>query len=138
MRYVVLFAPQPLQLDQLVSRAPEMQWTAHPRHDDPAKFEFHGILGGERVRLWPFGQDDSSWAEEPERLARIRSMGPSRENYFVHFHDAAQLKAVLTAIADDPNFLIDDDYDLFVRGDEFAEYCRTASDTKWLMNGDFG
>lgn len=137
MRYVILFAPRPLQLDMLTTRAPEMGWTAHPIQY-PAKPEFLGTALGERVWIWPGGQEDIDWEDQPERQARIRALGPDREKYFVHFHDATQLKAVLSAIADDSELLIDDDYDLFVRGDEFAELCRTATGSKWLMNGDYG
>lgn len=137
MRYVIMMVSKPIELDDLVLRAPEMKWSARPRHLDPESTEFEGIAQDQRVWIWPFDRNDLDWSDEPEQLARIRALGPKQQAYFVHFHDAAQLKLVLKRIANSPNVLIDDDYGLLVSGDEFAQLCETASGN-WLMNGDCG
>lgn len=137
MRYVIMMASTPLALSDFVARAPEMKWSATPTALEPQKNEFEGIANDKPVRIWPFDRDDFDWSDEPEQLARIRALGPKQQAYFVHFHDAAQLKLVLKRIANSPNVLIDDDYGLLVSGDEFVQLCETASGN-WLMNGDFG
>ena len=123
MLYVLLVTTRPLDIEYLRSAAPDMLPVEQEAGRD--RFVFAGVNPSLDIGLEP-GLDTIHWQDEPERLARIASIGPSREIYFVHYRCAERLKAVLCRVANSAEFLIDDDYDLFVTGDEFVRRCAAA------------
>jgi len=133
MLYVLLVAPRPLDIEYLRAAAPEMLPVEQEAGRD--RFVFAGVTPSLDVGLEP-GLDKTDWQDEPERLARIASIGPSPEIYFVHYKSVERLKAVLCRVANSAEFIIDDDYDLFVTGDEFARRCAAAPGRNdWWLGG---
>lgn len=133
MLYVLLVAPHPFNIEHLRSAAPDMMPVEKESGRD--RFVFVGNVSDLDVGLEP-GVDTAGWEDEPERMAHIKSIGPSREIYFVHYKSVERLKAVLCRVANSSEFIIDDDYDLFVAGDEFVRRCAAAPGRNdWWLGG---
>src|SRR5205085_6348659 len=107
--------------------------------DPPGEqFLFYGLSSSVDVRLEHLGKDVSDWGDEPTQLSRIKALGPSVEVYAVHFSDVNRLRAVLCRVANSVDFLIDDDFGLFVDGQEFRRRCEGApNDNGWWLDGAF-
>jgi len=133
MLYVLLIAPRPLDIEYLRTAAPDMLPVEQQAGRD--RFVFVGVTPNLDIGFEP-GLDANAWEEQPERMARIVSIGPQREIYFVHYKDVERLRAVLCRVANSAEFIIDDDYDLFVTGEEFARRCIAAPGRNdWWLGG---
>ncbi|MET0310297.1 MAG: hypothetical protein ABW023_16445 [Sphingomonas sp.] len=134
MLYVLLIVPRRLELSFLSKAAPDM--LVAEQKDGRGHFVFAGVTQYQDVRFEPMGADGADWVDEPERLARIEELGSSREVYAVHYKNVERLKAVLLRVAKSTALIIDDDYDLFVNGDEFVRRCEAASGRNdWWLGG---
>ncbi|EOC3058620.1 hypothetical protein ACINJI_000181 [Cronobacter dublinensis] len=54
--------------------------------------------------------------------------------YMVNFKNINFLKKILTEVAGKDNVVIDNDFDLIIRGSDFVEICKKNPDWDWAVN----
>ncbi len=90
------------------------------------------------VRIEPLGPILDDWRDEPARFERLNALG-EHEVSAIHYRNAgsARLRLALLHIASQGRCFIDDDFDLFIDGDGFAELSERYPDSDgwWLRSG---
>lgn len=67
-----------------------------------------------------------------EELKKIKDIVGEKLNfYLVNFKDISFLKEILFKVADKDNIVIDNDFDLILKGSDFIEICRENNDWDW-------
>lgn len=117
MMYVLLLAAERLTRLQLSTAIPEILLAPSMDGD---QFTFVGTESFNDVRFQHIGSDLEDWQDEPVNLERLAELGGKPEVYAVHFENVDRLGAVLSRVANNNAFYIDDDHGLFIRGDAFA------------------
>jgi hypothetical protein len=87
-----------------------------------------------RSRVYVTRNDAVGSELEPERLKLITSTIREPIFYTIDFSDIAFCRKVLSAIADDPRLLVDNDHGVLLTGDEFVRVLRSQTDWDWRMN----
>ncbi|EKK4083641.1 hypothetical protein PNF79_004357, partial [Cronobacter dublinensis] len=54
--------------------------------------------------------------------------------YMVNFKNISFLKKILAEVAGKDNVVIDNDFDLIIRGSDFVEICKKKPDWDWAVN----
>ncbi len=81
------------------------------------------------------GEDTTSDEDlEPEDAARIRHLISNPRFYVLEFSDIDLCKALLIAIADRPDILIDNDHGTLLSGTEFVELLRSRASWDWRQS----
>ena len=65
-------------------------------------------------------------------LEAIAAIGHDLQYYMVHFKDIELLKSVLGSVANRADFIIDNDFGLIIRGDEFVARCNSHPGWDWI------
>ena len=135
MQYILLIAPRAFDPGQLGSIAPDIEAVlAGPEKD----FLLRGATPDQDIRLFPLGEDCSDWADDPQQVAKIEAVGPTREIYAVHFKDVERLKTVLRGLVRGGGCIVDDDHDLFVSGEKFVSLSETnPRANSWWLGGHY-
>ena len=136
MQYILLIAPRPFELSQLDRVVPEIAETVTGPGGD---FLLRGTTPDQDIRLFPLGADCSDWAGDQHQMAQIEAVGSAREIYAVHFKDVERLKATLCGLVAAGGFIVDDDHDLFITGEEFVSLCKgSPGSNHWWLGGHSG
>jgi hypothetical protein len=117
MQYVLLIAPSPFDRERLHGVAPNIVEILTSQNED---FLLRSVEFDQNIRLVSLGADCEDWSDKPSQVADIEAVGPAREIYAVHFKDVERLKTVLRGLVSGGGFILDDDYGLFVTGEEFV------------------
>jgi len=87
-----------------------------------------------RSRVYVLRNDVVSDEFEPDRLNRITSAIAHPVFYAVDFSDIVSCRTVITAIADDPDVLVDNDHGVILPGPEFVKMVRSRDDWDWRQD----
>ena len=114
MRYVLVISPEPLDVGL----------------DSDARSE-----GG--VWFEAMGPGILDWADEADKFARLKAMGPDRVVYAVHWKDLAVLRTTLARTIARDDVMFDDGYELFVTGSELVGMLTGNPGNRWWLEGRY-
>ena len=134
MLHVIMVATQPLSPTCVAATADAVGATLLVAEDGTYHLDMHA--NDVRMRIEDMGNGLMDWMDEPDRLARLQQLGDSLRIYVVHYKDVIRLRDVLIGLAQCSDFILDDDYDLFVDGKEFVALCNANPDhNRWWLGG---
>ena len=126
MRDIILVVPSSYSLEALQQSLP---------------MSVKSVLNEEERRLSVFADDgdvvefvrDDSLGQyyEPEELEILSAAGRDRQYYVVHFKDIESLKPILASVANRQDFVIDNDFGLIARGNDFVALCKSRPGWDW-------
>lgn len=133
MRYVLIITSQKLTASGLARSVPDMTVQTS---SDPDIFWLAYRRRSYDIRFEHMGHDFADWADEPEYLHLIDSLGRDAGVYAVHYKQVRTLRDVIFGLAANIHFMIDDDFGLFVSAAEFRRLCETNGDNDaWWLDG---
>ena len=134
MLYVMVITKEPLSEDCVSQAAAAIGMSLFVGAD--GTFHLDIDAPSRRIRIEPAGTDLADWEDDPEKLLHLRGLGQQVHVYAMHYKSVEHLRAALTNLAHCADYVLDDDYDLFVSGQEFTSLCRqNPGGNSWWLGG---
>lgn len=134
MLYVLVITKEPLSEDCVSQVAAAIGMSLFVSSD--GTFHLDMDTPGHRIRIEPTGTDLTDWEDDPDKLLYLRSLGQQLHVYVMHYKSVDYLRAALTNLTHCADYVLDDDYDLFVSGQEFTHLCRqNPNRNDWWLGG---
>ncbi|UXI68549.1 hypothetical protein [Tahibacter amnicola] len=126
MRDVLLIAPNAYTFDTMKGLLPAGMEVVQPENEDRIYLRNQGFAVSVEVNHSP---EVVNIYQEPWQRAVVGQVGAEPRFYFVVFWSMADLRDVLSAIADTPDLFVDNDNGIVERGDQFV--ARWRRDRSW-------
>jgi len=134
MLYVLVITKEPLSKDCVSHVAAAIGMSLFVGSD--GTFHLDMDTPSHRIRIEPTGTDLTDWEDDPDKLLHLRSLGQQAHVYAMHYKSVEHLRESLINLVNCAEYFLDDDYDLFVSGQEFTSLCRQNPDRNdWRLGG---